>query len=208
MDEHSFRLFWIRTNVSFLGRYWITASEALERVKSAPDSYREFQVNEGHEGYVTAVLSSHMEHHCYSGVLLAYATMDEFLAFLTRDLGKLLSVGIGPSDLKDRGIKRYRKFIEQVCSVKPDQINIDWTFLEDFSVIRNAIIHANGNAALLKDRRRLEAIVTKYKDELSFKHSTKMVIRDVFVERCIAKTLESAMNLSKYLSSKDISKTS
>lgn len=202
MDDHSFRRFWIKNNVSFLVRYWVTACEALERVKKDPRSYREFEKNQEHKEYIAAVLASHVEHHCYAGVLLSYAMMDEFLSFLTKDLGHLLNIRINQSDLKDKGVRMYRKYIEQVCSADPSEVKIDWNFLEDFSEVRNAIIHANGNTALLRSRTKIETIVGKYRGELSFEHSTKLVIESVFVDRCVTKTFESAMNLSKYLSSR------
>jgi hypothetical protein len=95
--------FWIRNNISFLVRYWTTATAALDRVKGDPENFKEFQVTGTEPEYVEAVLSNHKEHLCYSGVLLTYATMDEFLTVLAKDLGRIHNVRILPSDLKDRG---------------------------------------------------------------------------------------------------------
>ena len=64
---------WIRNNMYFLHRYWSTARSALEAVADAPETFEEFKDNDLGDGYVNAVLSSHFEHHTYSGVLMTYA---------------------------------------------------------------------------------------------------------------------------------------
>jgi hypothetical protein len=78
-----------------LVRYWSTVNAALERTKEDPHSYREFQINGTDSKYVEAVTSSHKEHLRYSAVLLIYATLEEFLAFLVRDLSQMHNVTIG-----------------------------------------------------------------------------------------------------------------
>ena len=113
----------------------------------SPDAFEEFKDNDLGEGYVNAVLSSHFEHHTYSGVLLTYAIFEEFFVLLTGDLRNCLEVTTQPSDLKDRGVRRYKKFIHKVCAVDTDALSIDWSFLVDFAVVRDCIVHANGNKA-------------------------------------------------------------
>lgn len=194
--------FWIRQNISFLARYWTTATEALHRVKGVPENFKEFQIAGTEPHYVEAILSSHKDRLSYSGVLLTYATMDEFLAVLTKEVGRIHDIKILPSDLKDRGVKKYKKYIHDVCSVDPVNLTVDWEFLQDFSVVRNTIIHANGNKSLISAPKKLDALVAKYPGELSFEHNVKLVIDEEFVARCIAKTSESARSINAYLSNK------
>lgn len=201
-DLFKFKHFWIRNNISFLTRYWLTATAALEGVNADPESFEEFQITGTDPRYVETILSSHKQHHCYSGVLITYATLDEFLAVLAKDVGRLHNIRIAPSDLKDRGVRQYKKYIHDVCPVDPNDLNIDWTFLHDFSLVRNSIIHANGNKLLLNTSEKLDAVVAKYPGELSFKHEAKLVVEDEFVARCIAKTSESATRINRYLHDK------
>ena len=128
--------------------------------------------------------------------------MDEFLAVLTKEVGRIHDIKILPSDLKDRGVKQYKKYIHDVCSVDPVNLTVDWEFLQDFSVVRNTIIHANGNKSLISAPKKLDALVAKYPGELSFEHNVKLVIDEEFVARCIAKTSESARSINAYLSNK------
>lgn len=194
--------FWIRQNMSFLARYWTTAREALARVESNPEDFKEFQITGTEPHYVEAILSTHKDRLCYSGVLLTYATMDEFLAVLAKEVGRIHSIKILPFDLRDRGVKQYKKYIHDVCSVEPASLNVDWEFLQDFSAVRNAIIHANGNKSLTTAPKKLDDLVAKYPGELSFEHNVKLVIDEEFVARCITKTFESARSINAYLRSK------
>jgi len=193
---------WIRQNISFLARYWTTATEALRLAKNDPHNFKEFQIAGAEPHYVEAILSSHKDRLCYSGVLLAYATMDEFLSVLAKEVGRIHDIKILPSDLKDRGVKQYKKYIHDVCAVSPLNLKVDWEFLQDFSVIRNAIIHANGNKTLLSTPKKMDILVAKYPKELSYEHDIKLVIDEEFVARCITKTSESARRINAYLSLK------
>lgn len=179
---------WIGVNSSFLARYWHTSSEALQQVIRDPTAFTEFQSKEdtARAGYVNAVVSSHLEHHNYSGVLLAYAVFDECMAVLTRKLGQACDARLLPGDLRAQGINRYREFIHKVCRIDPQRLHVNWDFLEDFTTVRNAIIHANGNKSLLRNRRELEAVVERRTPALSFKHTSKLVISDEFVVSCMA----------------------
>lgn len=196
--------FWIRQNMSFLARYWTTATEALARVKGDAENFKEFQIAGKEPHYVEAILSSHKDRLCYSGVLLTYATMEEFLAVLAKEVGRMHDIKILPSDLKDRGVKQYKKFIHDVCSVDPVNLNVDWEFLQNFSIVRNTIIHANGNKSLTSAPNKLDALVAKYPGELSFEHSVKLVISEEYVARCIEKTSESARSINAYLRSRAV----
>lgn len=201
---YRFQKFWIRANASFLVRYWTTANTALERVKNDPSTYEEFQVNGAESNYVEAVISSHREFHCYSGLLITYAMLDEFLTILIKNLRQLHNVPLQLSEVKDRGVRRYERYILDECAIAGSELNVDWNFLKDFSVVRNAIIHANGNKSLLSEsqKHKLEAVVKRYPGELSFKYDAKLVVENVFIERCIGKTVESATKINSYLSSK------
>ena len=192
---------WVRNNVAFLVRYWWTAKDALNRVKERPDSFDEFKDNDLGPGYVAAVLSGHLEHHNYSAVLLAFASLEEFLTVLCADLGALRGVTVDLSDLKDRGVSRFRKFIHKVCGVTPESIEIDWAFLERLAVVRNCIVHANGNKGRLADPKSLDRVAADHPAELSFRHNAKLVISDDFVTRCFSATERTSLAVIGYMNS-------
>lgn len=191
MDE-----FWIRNNIAFLARYWTTASEALRAVAAEPERATEFRGRDDPPGYAGAVVEGHLEHHHYSGVLLAYATFDEFMVVLTERLGTHHEAPITPNDLRDRGVRRYRKFVHQVCGVDADQVDIDWEFLEDFAAVRNAIIHANGNRSHLSNAKQLQQVVERRSPALGFKHEVKLVITEEYVRQCLLTVLRAATSLN------------
>lgn len=190
---------WIRNNMAFLYRYWSTAGRALELVVENPDQYEEFEDNEP-GGYVEAVVASHLDNHNYAAVLLTYAIFDEFFVALTTDLGKRKGVSQLPTQLRERGVKRYRKFVHHVCAVPPTDLGIDWEFLEDFATIRNCIVHANGNKSLVRNRPELERLLRRHGPQISLKDSVRVVVSSEFVERCMVVTQTAALALNAALS--------
>ena len=191
--------FWIQNNMSFLYRYWSTARSALEAVANTPEAYDEFKDNKLGKGYVDAVISSHFEHHGFGAVLLAYAAMEEFLAVLTQDLRGCLQVTTEPSDLRDRGLRRYRTYIQKVCAITAEDLPVDWKFLDDFTVIRNCIVHGNGNKARVGNPREVDRVVDAYPRELGYRHDVKLVVSDEFVARCMAATAASALAINRFM---------
>jgi len=191
--RHVMEEIWVRNNLGFLARYWHTASEALQKVTEDPGGFSEFRRDDSPPQHIAAVVESHLEHHNYSGVLLAYASFDEFLSVLAGNLGRATDAPIEPNDLRDRGVRRYKKFVHKVCRIPVDQIAIDWPFLEDFSAVRNAIIHANGNKSLLGNSKELERVVARRSPSLSFKHQTKLVVADSYVVECIEAIRDTAV---------------
>jgi hypothetical protein len=182
------------TNIGFLSRYWSTARAALERVVDSPDGFAEFQ-GESNPKYISAVVSNHLDNHNYSGVLLTYANLDEFMVVITKMLGDTCRSRITATDLKDRGVRRYKKFVCQVCGIAESTLGIDWAFLEDFSAVRNALIHANGNLTLMSNRREIEGVVRRHPDLLGYRHSTTLTVSADFVERCMVATRTTALTL-------------
>ena len=147
---------WITNNLAFLARYWYTATAALKRVSEAPETFEEFKINGVEPPYVDAVISSHLDHHHYAALLLAFASFEEFFSVLCGDLGKALGITVELTDLKDRGVKRFRKFIHKVCQVGDHDLQINWLFLNQFATIRNCLVHANGNRGRLADPKALD----------------------------------------------------
>lgn len=142
------------------------------------------------------MLASHLEHHSYTGVLLTYAVFDEFMATLTSKLGLSQGAPIVPGDLRDRGVRRYKKYVHQVCRIAPGKGRIDWGFLEDFATVRNAIIHANGNKSLLSTPRDLEQVVARRSGMLDFKHEVKLRVSPEFVTMCMTSTRDTALAIN------------
>jgi len=186
---------WITNNLSFLTRYWYTAKAALRRVSEEPETFEEFEANGVGRSYVDAVISSHLEHHNYAALLLAFASFEEFFSTLCVELGRAHGVSIEPSDLKDRGVQRFRKFIHKVCQVSERDLQIDWVFLQQFAAVRNCLVHANGNRGRLSDPKSLDRVVAAYPEELAYIHGVKLKLSDDFVGRCIRETERASLAL-------------
>lgn len=185
---------WIHNNISFLARYWTTAQEALHRVRDAPHESTEFSgsAHGDNPSYVTAVVGNHLENHNYAGVLLAYAILDEFMTVLLTRLGKETPGARQLSEIGERGVRKWRRMLEE-CAIQPDSLPIEWVFLRDFAEVRHAIVHANGNSALLKKPKRLKAAVERRGASLGYKHRVRLVVEDDFVSQCILQARGTAL---------------
>jgi hypothetical protein len=106
---------------------------------------------------------------------------------------------VEPSDLKDHGVRRYSKFVHKVCQVGVKGLEVDWAFLEQFSTVRNCIVHTNGNKSRLAEPKALDKVVAAYPSELSFNHSVKLVVSDAFVKRCIEQTELAALAVIRFM---------
>lgn len=190
---------WVRNNVAFLVRYWWTARDALNRVKETPEAFDEFKDNEHGPRFVESVVSGHLANHNYAGVLLAFASFEEFFMVLCAELGALRGVSVDLSDLKDRGVPRFRKYVHKVCRLTTVDLQVDWPFLEQFSIVRNCIVHANGNRGRLAGPTSLDRVVAAHPKELSYEHDVKLVISDAFVSRCFRATEEAPLELIRYM---------
>ena len=188
---------WVSVNSSFLGRYFDTTNTALQNITEKPEEYEEFQEHGLEPQYVQSVISNHISHH--RGVLLAYANFDEFFTKISKALGAHVDCPVDLGDLKDRGFKRFKKYIHKACKVPTDEVQIDWDFLADFSEVRNSIIHANGNRIYLNSADKLDSIVNKYPDLLSYSSGVKLVVDNNYVFRCIAEVRIGATSLLGYM---------
>ncbi len=191
-DLHlKFHEFWIKNNISFLNRFWSTAREALDNAKMKPEEFEEFRNFGTEQSYVESVIENHLDNHAYSGVLLSYANLEEFLIVLTQ----VLEVRIRPKELRDGGVRRYKTFIHKVCRISE----------QDLASIRNAIVHANGNASLMGDRKKIESVVNKHSPDLEFKHDIRLVVADNFVMKSFQATKDSALSILELMINSNMS---
>ena len=68
-----------------------------------------------------------------------------------------------------------------------------------FSVVRNCIVHANGNKARFGNPKELDKVVASYPTELGYKHEVKLVVSNAFVERCMAVTTKAALAVHEFI---------
>ncbi len=197
--KQTMQAWWISNNLSFLTRYWHTAKAAMVRVADAPETFEEFRLHGGDRAYVDAVLSNHLDHHNSAAVLLVFANFEEFFSALCVDLATVHGVATETSDLKDRGVQRFKKFIHKVCQVSEEELEINWAFLRDLSVVRNCLVHANGNRSQFSDKKTLDRVLEAYPNELSYAHKVKLRISDEFVVRCIRETERASLSLVDHL---------
>lgn len=190
---------WVTNNLSFLTGYWNTAQHALRRVVEAPETFPEFEANGLDRAYVEAVISGHLETHNYASLLLVFANWEEVFTVLCTDLGRTRGVAIEPSDLRDRGVQRFHKFIYKACLVNETDLKIDWAFLRRLATIRNCLIHSNGSRGRSADPKSLDAVVEAYPSELVYLQGGKLRVSDEFVARSIRETGRASMNVVNYL---------
>ncbi|MGI1671746.1 MAG: hypothetical protein K6L74_15685 [Neptuniibacter sp.] len=204
IDELELQLqkFSITHNHTFQQRYFITASQALEAVKKEPLNFYEF-IELGEEiDFVDSVVDTHRGLLRYSSILIYYAEFEEAFRRVLKKLGSISGACVSLNDLRDSGVRGYKKFIYDVCQINKDNLFIDWVFIEDFTNIRHALIHANGNLARAKNRKKLEEIVRRYAPDISVRHNSKLTFSDSFIFQCSQKSLETCLAILELIEKK------
>lgn len=187
-----------KVDFSFLHRYIETAHEALGKVEVDPDKYEEFQTYSSGDDYVRNVVNHHKNYQNYAGVLLAYATFEEHMTHSLKTFGGYFKCNLKPNDLRDRGVEKFKKYIHNACSIDQDDLSIDWRALSDMAVVRNAIIHANGDKNLVRNKQELEQTVQRYHPDLSLDSGVKLRVDKTFVSFCIDKSLETCLAINEH----------
>ena len=189
----------IEHNMNLLDWYWTNMTEALDHMKESPERFSGL-THDSIRIDSESIIEGHEEQLCYSGVLLAYAHLDEYLFSLCGKLGEQLEITTELSDLRDRGVRRYKKFIEKFCSIEPPTIPINWPFLFDFSIVRDSVVHANGRIDLLRNPQKLKGAVERWPKLLHFKHNgMKLVVERDFVSKCNDAVHAAAKKINNYM---------
>jgi len=196
------RVFSARNNYSFLARFMLTVSESLEKAVQNPEFHYGFQEYGAEENYVKSVLDGHREKLNFAGILLTYANFEEWLLFDINTLGKAYGCNLKLSDLNGSFIERCKKFIYKLCNIDSKELLVDWDSISDFIVVRNLIVHSNGNLTYANNREKINNVIKKYDGELSLKSDTRLVVHPKYVNRVMNLAKDTIVALNEYIGQK------
>ncbi len=189
-------------NCNFLARYHITTAEALKSIIENPEEFSEFSDKESILD-VDKYIDFYLVQHNYASLLLAYATFEETIVNATEDLRKLTDTEKELDSIKaDDSIEKYKKFIGRHCGIDHQQLPINWGFFKSFAVIRNFIIHANGNLSQAKNKDRVKSAIANTNNRTKLESSNKLIIESSYIYQCLTETKKLSYLINDYIITK------
>ena len=124
--------------------------------------------------------------------ITCYLLLESSLDILCEKLCKTTQQSSKPSNLKDKGITRSRKYLNNVINIKFPDKTTHWQEIKHYNLIRNIIVHEDGKVGETKKDKIVETYINQKKsidlDKLGHVQSV-----DDFIQEVI-RTLESFFN--------------
>ena len=125
--------------------------------------------------------------HRYSAILATYSYLESSMNKLCAEFETRNCIPISVNDLGGDGIYRCRKYMTKLAGVDFTKINAQWSHLTTLNKLRNCIIHADGNAELLRSSASFIKEIENIGD-LSFVEQKLVMASSDFVYRSIDNT--------------------
>jgi hypothetical protein len=103
--------------------------------------------------------------------------LENSLNILCRNLCSINNYSIMLEDLKDKGIIRAKNYLKKIAKIDFSQLNGEWGNLQSLRILRNCIVHCEGNIKLSGSKAKLQNIINN-NCGLSLKYE-----RDIQIER-------------------------
>lgn len=99
----------------------------------------------------------------YSGIIQTYSLLEYYMKWLCNKLEKIEDSKFSLHDLKGNSdIKKGKLFLSKLYQIDLKKLEPEWTFINDMRIIRNQIIHKNGEIEMTNNE--LTKIIEKYDD--------------------------------------------
>jgi len=82
----------------------------------------------------------------------AYSLFERYLNDLCSIFGKNVGVKIALTDLNGQGIERAKIFLSKIVSINNVFDSTEWKDIQDYSKVRNILVHASGKLDLSKEK--------------------------------------------------------
>ncbi len=135
-------------------------------------------------------MNSYHHHMMISCFLTMYSHLEECLGVASRLFSEKKLVS------KKSGLDRFREFFEAELKVKLTE-GPYWSFILDCEKARNVLLHAGGNIALARNRKKTEDLVKRNKDCFSIEDS-----RIVPKEQLLVKFSKAISDFAEWLTDK------
>lgn len=105
--------------------------------------------------------------HRYSAILASYAYLENSMSKLCTKYYESMDLPLKAAEVSGDGIVKFKLYLEKLAKIDFETVNKQWSHLTILNLIRNCIVHADGDANLIKQSSKLIGIINNSKD-LSF----------------------------------------
>lgn len=134
---------------------WAECKREAERTKDhEDDSEHDYSSSDS----LREIEFIYLRMHRYSAILASYAYLENSMNKLCKAYHKSMGLLLSPSEISGSGIVKFRTYLEKLACVDFKAINTEWSHLKDLGQIRNCIMHAEGDANLIKNRDLIDLI--------------------------------------------------
>ena len=91
-----------------------------------------------------------------------------------------MNLPLKPFEVSGDGIVKFKLYLEKLAKIDFKTINKQWSHLTTLNLIRNCIVHADGDASLIKKSTKLIGIIDSSKD-LSFIEEQLIMMDDSYI---------------------------
>ena len=102
--------------------------------------------------------------HRYSTILASYAYLENSMNKLCSNYQESMALPLAPSEVNGEGIVKFKLYLEKLANIDFGTVNKNWSHLVILNLIRNCIVHADGDANLIKQSSKLISIISNTKD--------------------------------------------
>lgn len=127
--------------------------------------------------------------HRYSAILASYAYLENSMSKLCVKYHDSMGISLKPAEVSGDGIVKFRLYLEKLAKVDFETVNKQWSHLTTLNLIRNCIVHADGDANLIKQSSKLIGIINNSKN-LSFIEE-QLIMMDASYIRSTVDTIQS-----------------
>ena len=118
--------------------------------------------------------------HRYSVILASYAYVENSMSKLCNKYYDSMNLPLKPFEVSGDGIVKFKLYLEKLAKIDFKTINKQWSHLTTLNLIRNCIVHADGDASLIKKSTKLIGIIDSSKD-LSFIEEQLIMMDDSYI---------------------------
>ena len=88
-----------------------------------------------------------------------YSFLEDEMLGIARIVGRRLGIKLDPDDLRDKGIRAAKKYLQHLCSVAFPEGKHPWQEALHYNRVRNAIVHSRGRLKRSKYGARIQKYV-------------------------------------------------
>lgn len=141
----------------------LTTHEKIESERTKNDE-DDSNYNYDYSNFIREIEFVYLRLHRYASILAVYAYLESSMSEICHQEQQNLRISISAEDLKGEGIVKFQEYLKKIAQLDISKINDSWSHLLKINLIRNCIIHCNGNIENSKKRDQLIKIISTTKE--------------------------------------------